>query len=156
MTLVFTGPPSTMASDIHLKGFKIVEEIGAASWQIQASEAVVRNKTMVALSDIRAMMLNGDIKKVWARGEKGLYNTDTRILDLEGDARAGTASGYRFSGPGLRWDGNRSNITSRGGVELTSSWLRVQGRTLSYNVATGITFITGDVRARWLLDGRTP
>lgn len=156
MTLVFTAPPSSLASDIQLKGFKIVEENGPAPWRIQAAEASVRNKSLVALRDIRAQMLEGAVEKVWARGDRGLYNTDTRILDLEGDTRAGTVSGFHFSAPTLRWDGNSSIITSQGGVELTASRLRVQGRTLSYNISTGIMFITGDVRARWLLDGRTP
>ena len=154
--LVLTCPLPGQSSDIQLKGFKIVEENGPSPWKIQASEAAVQNETLVDLVDIRAQMLEGTVEKVWASGDTGAYNTDTRVLDLAGDARAGTVSGLNFNAPTLRWDGNSSNITSHGGVRVTASWLFVKGTTLVYNASTGTTLVTGDVRARWLLDGRNP
>lgn len=156
MAIISMAPPSSMASNIQLKGFAIVEKTGPATWRIRASEAVVRDEALVALKMIRARVLEGGAEKVWAQGDRGIYNTDTRTLDLEGNARAGTASGYRFSAPALRWDGKSSKITSRGGVELRTSWLRVRGRTLSYNVSSGIASVTGDVRAIWILDRGGP
>ena len=129
-------------------------ELQSNDW-IRAAEATYSEEEVALLTDVHALLMDDDGEKVRVVGDRGRYFSAESLLILEGDVQVQTNTGYRLTAPEVVWSSSESTISSAGGVELTGAWVHVKGRELQYDITSSVAVIKGDVRTRWILNGRS-
>ena len=142
-------------SDVEMTGFRIVQETENGRWEIQAGRAYYDGKGDVNLQEVSARMTKNGIESVSVSSDKGRYETEKMILQLEGNVLVSSSSGVRFKTPRLSWNGPQALMLAERGVEVERGVLSVVGRSIRYTVDTGTALVSGGVKTTWN-ERRTP
>ena len=147
--LLILIPAAVALSDVEMTGFRIVQETENGRWEIKAGRAYYDGEGDVILHEVFARMIKNGIEDVQVSSDKGRYETEGMILQLEGSVTVSSSWGARFKAPHLKWDGPKALMVAEHGVQVERGMLKVVGRSITYTVDTGTALLSGGVTTTW-------
>jgi LPS export ABC transporter protein LptC len=125
------NPPvkADAAADLKLDRVHYTEtREGTKEWELEAASAVFyRKENSMALEKVRATFY-GKNEEIYALvGEKGRYNTETKVIEVYDGVVIDSNLGYRLRTQSLRYRSDQKELTTSDPVELSGPDMEVEG-----------------------------
>jgi len=116
-----------LADQSYMEDVKMVQRRdGVPKWTLNAKRAVFVTEQNIEMSDLAITFPE---KKMVLNSEKGMYNTDSKDLLIEGNIKASTGT-YDIITTTLLWNGTRNELTSNQKVQIVGKRFVVEGEDL--------------------------
>ncbi len=124
-------PPSKpdASADLRLDRVHYTEtREGVKEWELEASSAVYRKEgdTMI-LEKIRATFYGKNQETYHLVGEKGKFNTQTKVIEVYDGVKIDSSDGYHMSTRSLKYQADQKELHTSDPVELEGPAMRVEG-----------------------------
>jgi len=125
------NPPakSDVAADLKLDRVHYTEtREGVKEWELEAVSAVYyREQNTLALEKVRATFYGKNQETYVLVGEKGRYNTQTKVIEVFGGVKIDSSSGYQLRTQGLRYEADQRELRTSDPVEMKGPDMQVEG-----------------------------
>jgi len=125
-----TPPPKPDASaDLKLDRVHYTEtREGVKEWELEATSAVYRKEgDTVMLEKIRATFYGKNQESYRLIGEKGRFNTQTKVIEVYDGVRIDSSNGYHMRTRSLKYQADQKELHTPDPVELEGPSIRVEG-----------------------------
>ena len=154
--VIFPILRTAAASEVSITGFSFVQDTARGPWAIEARHAVFQEGEGVVLDAVSARMVTGDGEELSVVSDKGHYDPEKLVLDLEGHVLARHEGGFILKAGKVTWDGTGATLRIREEVEMAGQALRVNGESALYEIDGQAFLFTGGVQTILDLKGETP
>ncbi|HSR11153.1 MAG TPA: LPS export ABC transporter periplasmic protein LptC [Thermodesulfobacteriota bacterium] len=122
-------PPPQLSGDLKLDRVRYTEtREGVKEWELEASSAVYfREQNTIVLDKIRATFFGKDQEQYFLEGEKGKFNTETRVIEVYGGVKIDSTSGYHLRTDSLKYRSEERELQTADPVEMNGPDLQVKG-----------------------------
>lgn len=124
-------PPakSDVAADLKLDRVHYTEtREGMKEWELEAASAVYyREQNTLALEKVRAIFYGKDQETYVLVGEKGRYNTQTKVIEVYDGVKVDSSLGYQLRTQGLRYQADLRELSTSDPVEMKGPDMQVEG-----------------------------
>jgi LPS export ABC transporter protein LptC len=101
---------------------------GVKEWELEATSAVYRKEgDTVILEKIRATFYGRNQESYHLVGEKGRFNTQTKVIEVYDGVEIDSSDGYHMRTRSLKYQSDQKEIQTSDPVELEGPTLRVEG-----------------------------
>lgn len=101
---------------------------GVKEWELEATSAVYRKEgDTVMLEKIRATFYGKNQESYQLIGEKGRFNTQTKVIEIYDGVKIDSSDGYHMRTRSLRYQADQKELHTSDPVELEGPALRVEG-----------------------------
>ncbi|SDD81213.1 LPS export ABC transporter periplasmic protein LptC [Sporomusa acidovorans] len=148
--------PAQPASNLTFAGSSIIEEKnGKKVWEINAEtiEADTSGK-LVYLTNLTGIFYQENGGKLELVAQKGVLDTKTHDITLQGDIKATSSEGAVFTAPEGRYSEQTKHFTGTGGITLTRGDTVITGDTIDADTETERVKVQGN--ARVVTGGKNP
>ena len=153
---LFFSLGAAAASEVRINGFHFVQETVRGPWTIEADSAVFREGEEVVLEAVSARMVSRDGEEFSVTGDRGRYDPENQVLNLEGHVLAHHGRGFTLKARKVRWEGSGAALHIRDGVEMRGRTILVQGESARYDLDVQTVLFTGGVRTTLRPGGALP
>jgi LPS export ABC transporter protein LptC len=124
-------PPSKpdASADLRLDRVHYTEtREGVKEWELEATSAVYRKEgeTMI-LEKIRATFYGRNQESYHLVGEKGKFNTQTKVIEVYDGVKIDSSDGYHIRTRTLKYQADQKELHTSDPVELEGPTMRVEG-----------------------------
>ena len=125
-------PPSAnsdVAADLKLDRVHYTEtREGVKEWELEAVSAVYyREQNTLALEKVRATFYGKNQETYVLVGEKGRYNTQTKVIEAFDGVVVDSSSGYQLRTQGLRYEADQRELRTSDPVEIKGPDMQIEG-----------------------------
>ena len=124
-------PPvkSDVAADLKLDRVHYTEtREGMKEWELEAASAVYyREQNTLALEKVRATFYGKNQETYVLVGEKGRYNTQTKVIEVYDGVKVDSSLGYQLRTQGLRYQADQKELSTSDPVEMKGPDMQVEG-----------------------------
>jgi len=124
-------PPakSDVAADLKLDRVHYTEtREGMKEWELEAASAVYyREQNTLALEKVRATFYGKNQETYVLVGEKGRYNTETKVIEIYDGVKVDSSLGYQLRTQGLRYQADQRELSTSDPVEMKGPDMQVEG-----------------------------
>jgi LPS export ABC transporter protein LptC len=125
------NPPAKAdaAADLKLDRVHYTEtREGTKEWELEAASAVFyREENSMILKKVRATFYGKNEEIYMLVGEKGRYNTETKVIEVYDGVEINSNLGYRLRTQSLRYESDQKELTTSDPVELRGPDMEVEG-----------------------------
>jgi LPS export ABC transporter protein LptC len=125
------NPPAKAdaAADLKLDRVHYTEtREGTKEWELEAASAVFyRQENSMILKKVRATFYGKNEEIYTLVGEKGRYNTETKVIEVYDGVEINSNLGYRLRTQSLRYESDQKELTTSDPVELRGPDMEVEG-----------------------------
>jgi LPS export ABC transporter protein LptC len=125
------NPPAKAdaAADLKLDRVHYTEtREGTKEWELEAASAVFyRKENSMILKKVRATFYGKNEEIYKLVGEKGRYNTETKVIEVYDGVEINSNLGYRLRTQSLRYESDQKELTTSDPVELRGPDMEVEG-----------------------------
>jgi len=125
------NPPAKtdVAADLKLDRVHYTEtREGVKEWELEAASAVFyREQNTLALEKVRATFYGKNQETYVLVGEKGRYNTQTKVIEVFDGVKVDSSSGYQLRTQGLRYEADQRELRTSDPVEMKGPDIQVEG-----------------------------
>ena len=125
------NPPakSDVAADLKLDRVHYTEtREGMKEWELEAASAVYyREQNTLALEKVRATFYGKNQETYVLVGEKGRYNTQTKVIEVYDGVKVDSSLGYQLRTQGLRYQADQRELSTSDPVEMKGPDIQVEG-----------------------------
>lgn len=101
---------------------------GVKEWELEATSAVYRKEgDTVMLEKIRATFYGKNQESYHLIGEKGKFNTQTKVIEVFGGVKIDSSNGYHMRTQSLTYQADQKELHTSDPVELEGPSMRVEG-----------------------------
>ena len=101
---------------------------GVKEWELEATSAVYRKEgDTVMLEKIRATFYGKNQESYRLIGEKGRFNTQTKVIEVYDGVRIDSSNGYHMRTRSLKYQADQKELHTPDPVELEGPSIRVEG-----------------------------
>jgi len=101
---------------------------GVKEWELEATSAVYHKEgDTVMLEKIRATFFGKNQESYHLIGEKGSFNTQTKMIEVYDGVKVDSSSGYRMRTRSLKYQADQKELHTSDPVELEGPSMRVEG-----------------------------
>jgi LPS export ABC transporter protein LptC len=101
---------------------------GVKEWELEATSAVYRKEgDTVMLEKIRATFYGKNQESYHLIGEKGKFNTQTKVIEVYGGVKIDSSNGYHMRTRSLTYRADQKELHTSDPVELEGPSMRVEG-----------------------------
>jgi LPS export ABC transporter protein LptC len=124
-----TPPPGDAAADLKLDQVHYTEtREGIKEWELEAASAVYyREQNTLALEKVRATFYGKNQETYVLVGEKGRYNTETKVIEVYDGVKVDSSLGYQLRTQGLRYQADQRELSTSDPVEMKGPDMQVEG-----------------------------
>lgn len=128
-----TSKPSTqkpeITADLRLDRVHYTEtREGVKEWDLDAASAIYfKEGNTVRLEKIRATFFGREKETYFLEAEKGTFNTQTRVVEVSGDVKIDSSTGYHVRTQHLRYEAEKKELHTSDPVEMKGPELEVKG-----------------------------
>ena len=122
-------PKPEVAADLKLDRVHYLEtREGVKEWELEAASAVYfKDENTIVLEKVRAVFYGKGQESYVLLGEKGKYNTQTKVIEVFDGVKIDSSQGYRSSNPELDVSVGKRELRTSDPVEMTGPDLEVTG-----------------------------
>ncbi len=124
-------PPvkSDVAADLKLDRVHYTEtREGVKEWELEAASAVYyREQNTLALEKVRATFYGKNQETYVLVGEKGRYNTQSKVIEVFDGVKVDSSLGYQLRTQGLRYQADQKELSTSDPVEMKGPDMQVEG-----------------------------
>jgi LPS export ABC transporter protein LptC len=132
--------------DIHFTHESAAEGV---RWTLDAREVKIsEDKNQISFTDFMLKIEPRDRYVIHLEGKAGHYDKSAGQLLLRGDLRGRTEDGYTIATESAVYNQNEGRLTSDEAVAIKGPAFSVEGRGLSYDVASEVLEIKSDVKTQ--------
>lgn len=125
------NPPAKtdVAADLKLDRVHYTEtREGMKEWELEAASAVYyREQNTLALEKVRATFYGKNQETYVLVGEKGRYNTQTKVIEVYDGVKVDSSLGYQLRTQGLRYQADQRELSTSDPVEMKGPDMQVEG-----------------------------
>jgi LPS export ABC transporter protein LptC len=125
------NPPAKtdVAADLKLDRVHYTEtREGMKEWELEAASAVYyREQNTLALEKVRATFYGKNQETYVLVGEKGRYNTQTKVIEVYDGVKVDSSLGYQLRTQGLRYQADQRELSTSDPVEMKGPDMLVEG-----------------------------
>jgi len=154
--VLFLVPGTAAASEVAITGFSFVQDTVRGPWTIEARYAVFQEEQGVILDAVSARMVTRTGEELSVVSDKGHYDPEKLVLDLEGHVLARHGGGFVLKAGKVRWDGSGATLEIREEVEMAGPAILVNGDRALYEIDGRAILFTGGVQTILDLKGEKP
>jgi LPS export ABC transporter protein LptC len=120
---------SDAAADLKLDRVHYTEtREGKKEWELEAASAVYyREENTLALEKVRATFYGKNQETYVLVGEKGRYNTQTKVIEVYDGVKVDSSLGYQLRTQGLRYQADQKELSTSDPVEMKGPDMQVEG-----------------------------
>lgn len=101
---------------------------GVKEWDLDAASAIYfKEGNTVRLEKIRATFFGREKEIYFLEAEKGTFNTQTRVVEVSGDVKIDSSTGYHVRTQHLRYEAEKKELHTSDPVEMKGPELEVKG-----------------------------
>jgi LPS export ABC transporter protein LptC len=101
---------------------------GMKEWELEATSAVYyREQNLLALEKVRATFYGKNQETYMLVGEKGRYNTETKVIEVYDGVEVDCSLGYQLRTQGLRYQADQRELSTSDPVEMKGPDMQVEG-----------------------------
>jgi LPS export ABC transporter protein LptC len=101
---------------------------GVKEWELEATSAVYRKEgDTVILERIRATFYGKNQESYHLVGEKGKFNTQTKVIEVYDGVRIDSSNGYHMQTRSLKYQADQKELRTSDPVEMEGPSIRVEG-----------------------------
>jgi LPS export ABC transporter protein LptC len=117
------------AADLKLDRVHYTEtREGVKEWELEAASAVYyREQNTLALEKVRAIFYGKNQETYVLVGEKGRYNTQTKMIEVYDGVTVDSSLGYQLQTQGLRYQADQKELSTSDPVEMKGPDMQVEG-----------------------------
>jgi len=144
------SPPEAMPeADISLKEPRFIEMKGArVVLEVNAGEAnYFREGDAAELSKPRMVFRGEKGRRSVVEGDKGIINTVSNDMTMDGHVRGTTWDGYYFESSSVNYVHSENTVTSRGRIKITGRGMMLKGIGMKADMDRGRYYIYREVEA---------
>ena len=124
-------PPAKadVAADLKLDRVHYTEtREGVKEWELEADSAVYyREQNTLTLEKVRATFYGKNQETYVLVGEKGRYNTQTKVIEAFDGVVVDSSSGYQLRTQGLRYEADQRELRTSDPVEIKGPDMQIEG-----------------------------
>ena len=125
-------PPSAnsdVAADLKLDRVHYTEtREGVKEWELEAASAVYyREQNTLTLEKVRATFYGKNQETYVLVGERGRYNTQTKVIEAFDGVVVDSSSGYQLRTQGLRYEADQRELRTSDPVEIKGPDMQIEG-----------------------------
>ncbi len=122
-------PRAEIAADLKLDRVHYTEtREGEKEWDLDAASAVYfKEGNTVLLEKIRATFFGREKEIYFLEAEKGTFNTQTRVVEVWGDVKIDSSTGYHGRTQHLRYEAEKKELLTSDPVEMKGPELELEG-----------------------------
>ncbi len=154
-----TSPPPKpeLAADLKLDRVHYLEtREGVKEWELEAVSAVYfKDDNSIVLEKVRAVFYGKDQESYVLLGEKGKYNTQTKVIEVSDGVKIDSSQGYRLRTRSLTYQAEQRELRTSDPVEMKGPDLEVTGVGMVVDlnrqrvkILGGVTTVLSSVTAR--------
>lgn len=126
-----TQPVTKTASsaDLKLDRVRYTEtREGMKEWELEASSAqYFKEENTVMLKEIKATFFGKNQETYVLVGEKGKFNTQTKVIEMFGGVNVDSSDGYHFRTQSLKYQADKRELSTPDPVKVEGPQIRVEG-----------------------------
>ncbi|RPI48821.1 MAG: LPS export ABC transporter periplasmic protein LptC [Chloroflexi bacterium] len=126
-----TSPPPKpeLAADLKLDRVHYLEtREGVKEWELEAVSAVYfKDENSIVLEKVRAVFYGKGQEGYVLLGEKGKYNTQTKVIEVSDGVKIDSSQGYRLRTRSLTYQAEQRELRTSDPVEMKGPDLEVTG-----------------------------
>ena len=101
---------------------------GVKEWELEAASAVFfKEENTVMLDNVRATFYGKEKESYVLIGEKGKYNTQTKVIEVYGGVKIDSSDGYHLRTRSLKYQSEQRELHTSDPVEMRGPDLEVNG-----------------------------
>jgi LPS export ABC transporter protein LptC len=124
-------PPAKadVAADLKLDRVHYTEtREGMKEWELEAASAVYyREQNIIALEKVRATFYGKNQESYVLVGEKGRFNTQTKVIEVYDGVKVDSSLGYQLRTQSLRYQADQKELSTSDPVEMKGPDIQVEG-----------------------------
>jgi LPS export ABC transporter protein LptC len=125
------APPAKPDASADLKLDRVLyteTREGVKEWELEATSAVYRKEgDTVMLEKIRATFYGKNQESYHLIGEKGKFNTQTKVIEVYDGVRIDSSNGYHMRTRSLKYQADQKELHTSDPVEMEGPSMRVEG-----------------------------
>jgi LPS export ABC transporter protein LptC len=136
-----------VAADLKLDRVHYTEtREGVKEWELEATSAVFfKEENTVMLDNVRATFYGKDQENYILIGEKGKYNTQTKVIEVYDGVKIDSSDGYHLRTRSLKYQSEQRELHTSDPVEMEGPDLEVNGVGMIVELSTQRVKILGGV-----------
>jgi LPS export ABC transporter protein LptC len=122
-------PKPELAADLKLDRVHYLEtREGVKEWELEAASAVYfKDENTVVLEKVRAVFYGKGEESYVLLGEKGKYNTQTKVIEVTDGVKIDSSQGYHLRTRSLTYQSEQRELRTSDPVEMRGPDLEVTG-----------------------------
>lgn len=144
-----TGQSMKPGAELSFKSPRFVETRGTEKiLEVQALEAhYFKESSMAELKEPIVVIYGKDERRAYVRGEKGLIDTETNDVELDGNASVDLSDEFHISAGHLKYFKETMTIATEDKVRISGQGFQIDGKGMKVRLDTEKIYLYGSVNA---------